>query len=111
MLVSREFLKKMRDTHEGEYAPIPDTLAKAECQGCGAMVTERWIAAGFNFCGPCLGKVGPFDDWWEQNTHHVFQLTKEDAKKVWNAAIEEYKKAANLLIDYCEAHNWGTMPQ
>ena len=25
--------------------------------------------------------------------------------------IEEFKKAANLLIDYCEAHNWGTMPE
>jgi hypothetical protein len=27
------------------------------------------------------------------------------------AQLEAFKAAATLLIDYCEAHDWGTMPE
>jgi hypothetical protein len=70
-----------------------------------------------------------FEKWWKPQTKpgERFHGCSQNwgAREAWRAArqaadarvqkleadIEEFKRAANLLIDYCEDHDWGTMPE
>jgi hypothetical protein len=55
----------------------------------------------------------------EANSHKEMDVDLAEAisQEVWaylstlELEIEEFKKAANLLIDYCIDHEWGMMPE
>ena len=34
------------------------------------------------------GETAEFDKWWKDNTSHTFRLTKEDWRRIWQAALE-----------------------